>query len=280
MGKKSVPSDQELYNKIKKKVKNRVKVWPSAYASGQLVSEYKQAFAEIYGDNKNPYLTPKPRSKRKISGELDRWFKEKWVNVCEKDKKGNYLPCGRSKARLDSKEYPYCRPMYRISKETPRTVEEFSEEELKKMCQYKRSKLQGISGKPTRIYHSNVLGGQKGGKNQVNNSDTLILRELSREERSQASKRYKKYAVDLPSGGTVYFGHNQYEDYTIHKDPARMENYLKRHKKREDWTLNGISTAGFWSRWLLWNKPSFIDSINNIKKRFNIQILNKTNRTD
>ncbi len=35
------PNNPKLYARIKAKVKARVKKWPSAYASGQLVREYK-----------------------------------------------------------------------------------------------------------------------------------------------------------------------------------------------------------------------------------------------
>ena len=37
------PTNPKLYARIKAKVKARVKKWPSAYASGQLVREYKAA---------------------------------------------------------------------------------------------------------------------------------------------------------------------------------------------------------------------------------------------
>ena len=37
----SKPNNPKLYARIKAKVKARVKKWPSAYASGQLVREYK-----------------------------------------------------------------------------------------------------------------------------------------------------------------------------------------------------------------------------------------------
>ena len=59
---------------------------------------------------------------------------------------------------------------------------------------------------------------------------------------------------------TIHFGASGMEDYTMHKDPIRMELYLKRHSKREDWT-NPLS-AGFWSRWLLWSKPNYKDAYN------------------
>lgn len=37
------PTNPKLYEKIKAKVKRTVKKWPSAYASGQLVRQYKAA---------------------------------------------------------------------------------------------------------------------------------------------------------------------------------------------------------------------------------------------
>ena len=156
MGKiKAIPTDPILYNEIKEIVKNRVAVWPSAYASGQLVRDYKRIFAEKYGVHENPYLTQKPN--KQITGNLDRWYKEVWVNVCEKDKNGKYIPCGRSKADMNPSNYPYCRPTYRISTNTPKTISEFNAKELYEMCKYKRSKPQGIKNKPTRIYHKKIL---------------------------------------------------------------------------------------------------------------------------
>jgi len=57
-------------------------------------------------------------------------------------------------------------------------------------------------------------------------------------------------------------------DYTIHKDEARKQRYINRHQKNENW--NDINTAGAWSRWLLWNKPSTRASYSDIKSRFNL----------
>ena len=59
-------------------------------------------------------------------------------------------------------------------------------------------------------------------------------------------------------------------DYKQHKDPSRKQLYLNRHKKRENWT--NPNTAGFWSRWLLWNKPDIRESIKDIQEKFNIYI--------
>jgi hypothetical protein len=35
-----------------------------------------------------------------------------------------------------------------------------------------------------------------------------------------------------------------------------MKRYLVRHRRREKWGRSGQYTAGFWSRWLLWSRPS------------------------
>ena len=77
-----------------------------------------------------------------------------------------------------------------------------------------------------------------------------------------------KYYILTASGKKVLFGALGYEDYTIHKDPIRKARYIARHKNKENWTKSGINTAGFWSRWLLWNKPTLQSSYNDIKNRF------------
>ena len=74
---------------------------------------------------------------------------------------------------------------------------------------------------------------------------------------------------------TVHFGARGYSDYTRHKDADRRDRYDVRHRKREDWTPSGIFTAGFWSKWLLWNKPSLRKSIDDMQRRFRIRIIRK-----
>ena len=122
---KSVPLDKKLYNRLKNKVKARSKVWPSAYASGQLVRLYKQ---------KGGKYKKVKKVKRSRFGSLNRWFAEKWVNVC-KPKGRSYEKCGRKKSKKSG--YPYCRPLKRINKNTPTTVGELSKKKLKSMCSKK-----------------------------------------------------------------------------------------------------------------------------------------------
>jgi len=71
---------------------------------------------------------------------------------------------------------------------------------------------------------------------------------------------------------TVKFGSQGYSDYTLHKDPERMKRYQTRHKSRENWSKSGIKSAGFWSKWILWNKPGLRASIKDTEKRFGIKI--------
>jgi hypothetical protein len=77
-----------------------------------------------------------------------------------------------------------------------------------------------------------------------------------------------KWLVVLQDGQTqhsIHFGARGYDDFTTHKDEKRKANYIKRHQPREDWT-NPL-TAGFWSRWLLWNLPTIKASLADVKKR-------------
>jgi hypothetical protein len=94
---------------------------------------------------------------------------------------------------------------------------------------------------------------------------------------SQSDKPSKKYMVKFlnPKTGrlkTIHFGAAGMIDYTIwHKDEKHKNRYLERHSRfHEDW--NNPYTAGFWSRWLLWNKKTIADSIRDINDRFNIKV--------
>jgi len=83
---------------------------------------------------------------------LNRWFKEKWVDVSRKDPKtGKHPPCGRSKAKKGSKGYPKCRPSVKVSSKTPKTAGQMTEGEKRAATKRKRSKRQGVGGKPTNV---------------------------------------------------------------------------------------------------------------------------------
>ena len=63
----------------------------------------------------------------------------------------------------------------------------------------------------------------------------------------------------------VYFGASGYSDFPTHKDEARKQRYINRHKNNEVWSKSGIDTAGFWSRWILWHLPTIKESYNDIQ---------------
>jgi sRNA-binding regulator protein Hfq len=85
-----------------------------------------------------------------------------------------------------------------------------------------------------------------------------------------------KYAIYLTNGKRmkIKFGAAGYEDYTIHRNIERKKNYIDRHKMNEDWS--NPHTKGFWSRWVLWNKPTIEESLMDIQKKFNIEVLQFT----
>ncbi len=81
-----------------------------------------------------------------------------------------------------------------------------------------------------------------------------------------STKPHKKYMAIIDDKKTVHFGQKNASDYTIHKDIERRDRYIARHQKNEDW--NNYNTAGFYSRWITWNKPTITESIRDTNKRF------------
>ena len=48
---------------------------------------------------------------------LDKWFKQKWVDIGSKRKDGSFAKCGRSKQKADSKrKYPKCVPLAKATR--------------------------------------------------------------------------------------------------------------------------------------------------------------------
>ena len=78
------------------------------------------------------------------------------MDVSRKDKDGKHPPCGRKKAKKGSKGYPKCRPSVKVSSKTPKTSGSMTEGQKRAATKRKRSKKQGVGGKPT-IVKSLVL---------------------------------------------------------------------------------------------------------------------------
>jgi hypothetical protein len=86
-----------------------------------------------------------------------------------------------------------------------------------------------------------------------------------------SAKSDKKYdAVFQSDNGrnkTISFGAKGYPDFTTSKDEEKKALYIARHRVRENW--DKPDTAGALSRWILWNKPTFTESLADYKRRFN-----------
>jgi hypothetical protein len=110
------PANLALYNRIKNDVKRKVKRWPSAYASGQLVRRYKSSGGKY-------------RNSCSRFGNLKDWYDQEWRDVC------TGLPCGRKKG--EKRKYPYCRPTRTVGK-TPRRMSQLTKAQIRERCKRKR----------------------------------------------------------------------------------------------------------------------------------------------
>jgi hypothetical protein len=91
---------------------------------------------------------------------------------------------------------------------------------------------------------------------------------------SRSAKPDKKFEARIDGRKSIHFGQAGASNFTQHKNLLRKERYLQRHSKNEDW--NNPLTAGFYSRWLLWNKETLAESIRDTNRRFqNLHIVYK-----
>ena len=75
---------------------------------------------------------------------LKKWFEQNWVDIGSKKPGGGFRKRGRSKLKADRKrKYPKCVPAAKAAK--------MSKGQIKSAVQRKRSKAQGVGGKPTNV---------------------------------------------------------------------------------------------------------------------------------
>ena len=74
---------------------------------------------------------------------LDKWFKQKWVDIGSKRKDGSFAKCGRSKQKKDAKrKYPKCEPHAKATRMT----------DSQRASAVKRKRAAGNTGpKPTNV---------------------------------------------------------------------------------------------------------------------------------
>ena len=121
----------KLCAKGKAAAKRKFDVYPSAYAN---------MYASSVCSGK-----VKPGGKKKVKkakgGGLREWVKEKWVDIGAPKKKGKYQPCGRKKG--SKRKYPKCVPLAKATR--------MSTSQKESAVKRKRSKAQGVGGKPTNV---------------------------------------------------------------------------------------------------------------------------------
>ena len=74
---------------------------------------------------------------------LDKWFKQDWVDIGAKKKGGGFKKCGRKSAKGSKRKYPKCVPAAKAASMT--------EGQRRSAVSRKRSKAQGVGGKPTNV---------------------------------------------------------------------------------------------------------------------------------
>jgi hypothetical protein len=79
----------------------------------------------------------------KRSGGLKKWFKEEWVDIGSPKKGGGFKKCGRKSAKGSKRKYPKCVPKSK--------AQSMTKSQIKSAVTRKRSKKQGVGGKPTNV---------------------------------------------------------------------------------------------------------------------------------
>ena len=74
---------------------------------------------------------------------LAKWFKQDWVDIGSKKKGGGHQKCGRKSAKGSKRKYPKCVPASKTASMT--------ESQKLSSVSRKRSKAQGVGGKPTNV---------------------------------------------------------------------------------------------------------------------------------
>ena len=100
---------------------------------------YVQKGMKKKGDRMVPNCVPAGMKR----GGLKKWFSEQWVDSGAPKKGGGYKECGRKSASGSKRKYPKCVPAAKAARMT--------ESQKRSAVVRKRSKAQGVGGKPTNV---------------------------------------------------------------------------------------------------------------------------------
>ena len=122
---KAEPTNMLLYKSVKEEADLKFKSKTGIYKSSWIVREYKKRGGTYSGQ-------------RSAQSGLLRWYREQWVDlnrpILKNGKVTGYESCGRpSTTQITSSGlYPLCRPLKKITKNTPVTLKQLSEPEIRK----------------------------------------------------------------------------------------------------------------------------------------------------
>jgi len=120
--------DKELYMQVKETAKTKFKRFPSAYASMWIQKEYKRLGGEYTGEKKE---------------NLNQWVKEKWIQVVPLLTEGKIIECGGN-----NKDTKACRPIKRVNKNTPITIQELLElHSVEKILEFAKKKNKNMKSR-------------------------------------------------------------------------------------------------------------------------------------
>jgi hypothetical protein len=74
----------------------------------------------------------------------------------------------------------------------------------------------------------------------------------------KSTRAGKRFMATYANGKVVHFGQANGKTYIDEGDKVKRENYLLRHKKRENW--NDPFSAGSLSRYLLWGDSTDLET--------------------
>lgn len=88
-----------------------------------------------------------------------------------------------------------------------------------------------------------------------------------------STRKDKKMMAIFEVGNKIiktHFGSKFSETYLDHNNPLKKANYIKRHKALGTEDYNSPLTASSLSLNILWNKPTFEESLEDFKNKFNL----------
>ena len=88
-----------------------------------------------------------------------------------------------------------------------------------------------------------------------------------------STRKDKKLLAIFAVGDKIvktHFGSKFSETFIDHNNPLKKANYIKRHKALGTEDYEDPFTPASLSMYILWNKPTFEESLEDFKKKFNL----------